>query len=94
MMNCFAPSDDILTGHKLYFYANLTNKVQIIKITNIPEYCWERVVFSGQRLIFKAMTSDVLEVYTTESATAILADIIPCQKLCVVDDLIMVKSQF
>jgi len=93
MMNYFAPFDDNLTDNKFYFYVNITSKTQIIKITNTPGYCWERVVFSGQRLIFKAMISDVLKVYTTESDTAILADVIPCQKLCVIDESIVVQSQ-
>lgn len=82
---------DSFSGYILYFYINITRYVQIIRITNIPNYYWERTIFPGQRLIFEAITSAKLEIYTTESATAIPSDVIPCQQLRVMDELVSAK---
>jgi len=65
----------------LCFYVNTTSRIQIIRITNIPNFYWERVVFPGQRLIYQALPSAKLEIHTTECVTAILADVIFCQTL-------------
>lgn len=62
-------------------YINLTNLIQIIRISNIPNWCYERVVFPQQRLMFKAPQEANLEVYTSEVASSILADRIPCIRL-------------
>lgn len=55
--------------------------MQVIRIENIPEFYLERTVFPGQRLIFEAPTTAVLEIHTATIATAILADKIHCQQL-------------
>ena len=73
------------------FYINITSQVQIIKITNVSNCDWKQVIFPGQRLIFEAMTSVRLEIYTNESATAIPSDIIPCQHLRVIDETVTAK---
>jgi hypothetical protein len=65
----------------LCFYINTTSRIQIIRITNIPHLFWERVVFPGQRVMFEAVTEAQLEINTSESASTILSDIIPCQQL-------------
>lgn len=62
-------------------YLNLTNLIQIIRISNIPNWYYERVIFPQQRLIFKAPKEAQLEVYTSEIASSILADRIPCNRL-------------
>jgi hypothetical protein len=69
----------------LCFYINSTSRIQIIRITNIPNLHLERMVFPGQRLMFEAVPEAKLEVYTHESATAILAEVISCQQLRVTD---------
>jgi len=58
-------------------YINSTSQIQIIRITNIPNLHWERVVFPGQRLMFEAATEAKLEIKTSETITLI----VPCQKL-------------
>lgn len=75
---------DDFPSYILCFYINITCQVQIIKITNIPNYYWERAIFPGQQLIFAAMTSALLEIHTSESVTPIPSDIIPCQDLLLV----------
>lgn len=62
-------------------YVNTSDRVQIARITNIPHWSFERVVFPGQRLIFEAPLTGKLEIHTGMMATAILSDTIPCQEL-------------
>jgi len=67
-------------------YVNATSKIQIARISNIPNWYFERVVFPGQRLVFEAPPESDLEIHTGMMATAILSDTIPCDRLCVNED--------
>jgi hypothetical protein len=62
-------------------YENVTPKLQVVRITNIPNWYFEKVVFPKQRLLFEAVPQASLEVYTGDIAQAILADHIPCDRL-------------
>ncbi|MEL6494198.1 MAG: DUF1830 domain-containing protein [Cyanobacteria bacterium J06623_7] len=62
-------------------YVNATSQIQIARITNIPNWYFERVVFPGQRLVFEAHSSADLEIHCGMMASAILSDTIPCTKL-------------
>lgn len=62
-------------------YVNATSQIQIARITNIPNWYFERVVFPGQRLVFEARPNAVLEIHSGMMASAILSDTIPCSKL-------------
>ena len=62
---------------------NATSRIQVVRITNISNWYFERVVFPGQRLMFEAPITGQLEVHTGMMASAILSDRIPCQKLAV-----------
>jgi hypothetical protein len=62
-------------------YVNATNHIQIARITNIPNWYFERVVFPGQRLVFEAMQGALVEIHTGMMASAILSDTIPCTRL-------------
>lgn len=64
-------------------YVNATSKIQVARITNIPDWYFERVVFPGQRLMFEAVKSAMLEIHTGMMASAILSDTIPCKRLMV-----------
>ena len=64
-------------------YVNATSKIQIARITNIPNWYFERVVFPGQRLVFEAHKKADLEIHSGMMASAILSDTIPCQKLII-----------
>ena len=64
-------------------YVNATSHIQIARITNIPNWYFERVVFPGQRLVFEALPEAQLEIHTGMMASAILSDKIPCARLCV-----------
>jgi len=62
-------------------YVNATSKMQIVRIANIRDWYFERVVFPGQRLMFEAMPQAQLEIHTGMMASAILSDTIPCDRL-------------
>jgi hypothetical protein len=62
-------------------YVNATSQIQIVRITNISRWYFERVVFPGQRLVFEALSEALLEIHTGMMASAILSDTIPCERL-------------
>lgn len=64
-------------------YVNATSSIQVARITNIPNWYFERVVFPGQRLVFEAMPDAMLEIHTGMMASAIISDTIPCGRLCI-----------
>lgn len=64
-------------------YVNATSQIQVARITNIPNWYFERVVFPGQRLVFEAFPSALLEIHTGMMASAILSDTISCKELSV-----------
>ena len=65
----------------LCHYLNFTNGLQIIRITNIPNWYFERVVFPGQHLLFEAPRNAELEIHTGQLPSTILTDKIPCERL-------------
>ncbi|MGG6296282.1 DUF1830 domain-containing protein [Leptolyngbya sp. AN02str] len=62
-------------------YVNATSKMQVARITNIPNWYFERVVFPGQRLMFEALPQAMLEIHCGVMASAILSDTIPCAQI-------------
>lgn len=68
-------------------YVNATSKIQVVRITDIPNWYFERVVFPGQRLVFEALPMGHLEVHSGMMASAILADTIPCEQLRIESEL-------
>ena len=62
-------------------YVNATSKIQIARITDVPQWYFERVVFPGQNLIFEAIASAHVEIHTGMMASSILSDTIPCVQL-------------
>jgi Domain of unknown function (DUF1830) len=70
-------------------YTNASSKIQVARITNIPNWYFERVVFPGQRLLFEALPQGHLEIHTGMMASAILSDTIPCTQLQITDDEVM-----
>ncbi|MGD1921814.1 MAG: DUF1830 domain-containing protein [Pleurocapsa sp.] len=62
-------------------YQNRTSTVQIIRITNIPHWYFERVVFPGELLLFEALAEAVLEIYQSDDMREILGDRFLCDWL-------------
>ncbi len=67
-------------------YVNATSRIQIVRITNIPTWYFERVVFPGQRLVFETLPEAMLEIHTGMMASAILSDTISCSRLRIHDE--------
>lgn len=62
-------------------YVNATSQIQIVRISNILNWYFERVVFPGQRLVFEAVPEAILEIHSGMMASAILTDKIVCDRL-------------
>ncbi|RCJ14799.1 hypothetical protein A6S26_09015 [Nostoc sp. ATCC 43529] len=73
------------SGKILCCYINATSKIQVARISNIPNWYFERVVFPGQRLVFEAPQKAQIEIHTGMMASAILSDTIPCDRLMLDD---------
>ncbi|MFB2837869.1 DUF1830 domain-containing protein [Floridanema evergladense] len=69
----------------LCHYKNASNKLQILRIGNVPNWYFERVVFPGELLLFHAPLQGVLEVHTSAKVTTMLVDTIKCDRLQVID---------
>ncbi|MCP6759951.1 MAG: DUF1830 domain-containing protein [Fischerella sp. CENA71] len=74
------PSSERLNQISCY-YVNFSSQVQVVRIENVPNWYFERVVFPGQRLLFEAPANAQLEIHTGAIASAILSDRICCQNL-------------
>jgi hypothetical protein len=81
MSQIFDPVPSDQSEQILCCYVNATSKIQIARISNIPNWYFERVVFPGQRLVFEAIADAQLEIHTGMMASAILSDTIPCDRL-------------
>jgi Domain of unknown function (DUF1830) len=71
------------SGKILCCYVNATSKIQVARISDVPNWYFERVVFPGQRLVFESPIKAHLEIHTGMMASAILSDTIPCERLVV-----------
>jgi hypothetical protein len=71
-------------GRILCCYVNATSSIQVVRVTDVPGWYFERVAFPGQRLIFEAIALAHLEVHTGMMASSILSDTIPCSELAMV----------
>jgi hypothetical protein len=67
-------------------YVNATSQIQVARITNIPNWYFERVVFPGQRLVFEALPQALLEIHSGMMASALLSDTIPCERLSIQEE--------
>jgi hypothetical protein len=85
MAQIFDPLPSDQSDRILCCYLNATSKIQIARVTNIPNWYFERVVFPGQRLMFEAVPQALLEIHCGMMASAILSDTIPCDRLHIQD---------
>jgi hypothetical protein len=67
-------------------YINRSSSIAIVRITNVHNWYFERVVFPGQKLLFEAPLFALLEIHTGMMASAILSDTIPCHRLVLATD--------
>lgn len=66
--------------HILCYYFNASSQTQIVRVTNITNWHFDRVIFPGQRLMFHAPPAATLEIHTTHETRHI-----SCQCLRVSD---------
>jgi Domain of unknown function (DUF1830) len=81
------------SGKILCCYVNATSKIQVARISDVPNWYFERVVFPGQRLVFEAPRASHLEIHTGMMASAIISDNILCDRLVVNDFDSDIKSE-
>ncbi|MEN9216213.1 MAG: DUF1830 domain-containing protein [Gloeomargarita sp. HHBFW_bins_162] len=79
MSQIFDPLPETATDCLLCCYVNATSQIQVVRITDVPNWYFERVVFPGQRLIFTTPDYAHLEVYGGTMGD--LEDTIPCAEL-------------
>ena len=82
----FSPLSDS-SGKILCSYLNATNQTQVGRVTNIPNWYLERVIFTGERLLFEALPDAQLEIHENMMGSAILSDKISCSCLRVNEEL-------
>ncbi|NBD18882.1 MAG: DUF1830 domain-containing protein [Cyanobacteria bacterium] len=66
----------------LCHFFNNRNQVIIARISNIPNWYLEKVVFPAQRFLFEAPEEAVLEIHSPNQGT-IREDTISCRELCI-----------
>ena len=70
------------SSHKILCrYTNYTSQFQIIRISNIPHFFFERTVPPKGVIVFETIQEAQLEIHTGTMMSAILSDIIPCDQL-------------
>lgn len=62
-------------------YTNPTSRIQILRISNVENWFFERTVMPHGSILFEAFREAKLEIHTSEMMSAILSDIIPCSEL-------------
>lgn len=62
-------------------YINLTHQFQILRISNIPHFFFEKVVMPQSTVFFETHQGAQVEVHTGHMASSVLSDIIPCEQL-------------
>jgi hypothetical protein len=65
----------------LCYYTNLTRSLQIIRITNVAGWRFERLIFPGQRLLFESTPKALLSIYSGTGVSSGPLDQIPCHQL-------------
>lgn len=66
-------------------YFNTTRKVQVVRITNIPNWYLEHVVFPHEHFLFEAPPEAELEIYQQSSKGVVLLEKQFCDALQVED---------
>lgn len=64
-------------------YKNATSKIQVVRIVNISDWYFEKIVFPGEQLLFETLPEAELEIYSGTAWGAKLTDRIDCSSLAV-----------
>lgn len=63
------------------YYVNRSPQIEVLRVANIQDWYFEKVVFPQQRLTFKSPTQGLLEIYRSELGSPVLVDKLSCQQL-------------
>lgn len=66
-------------------YVNGTSNTLVAKVTNIPNWNFERVVFPNERFLFEALPTAELEIHRNTPSGKVLSDKVTCNYLRVND---------
>lgn len=66
-------------------YQNRTKHLQVVKIENVANFCWEKVVFPSETILFEAIKQAQLKIFSNDSSRALLTDTISCNRLQVLN---------
>lgn len=66
-------------------YVNASSKMQIARITNIPNWYLEHVVFPGERFLFEALPEAELEIYQSVETNEVICERLLCDRLRVAE---------
>jgi len=66
-------------GWVVCHYINATDRIQVVRVVNIPSWQFERVVFPGERLLFEVPPHTEFEVQ--EDGESIVVHPIPCDRI-------------
>ncbi|MFB2919979.1 DUF1830 domain-containing protein [Aerosakkonema funiforme] len=69
------------TDRILCFHINESSQIQIIRLKNIPQLKYERVIFPGERLFFEAVPNAVLEIYSCKDGQKNLSSVQLCDRI-------------
>jgi hypothetical protein len=62
-------------------YVNTTNRIQVGRLSHLPEGEWEHIFFPGQHFMFEAPPEANLVIYKSPSLSMTVPDDIPCGRL-------------
>lgn len=80
MTQLFFPLDRNVSRQKLYCCTNNIQKIVIAKIIGLVDRHCERVIFPGEKFLFKANDNCEVEI-SQQTNTGIIKDFIPCEQL-------------
>lgn len=62
-------------------YKNVTSKIQVVRIVNISDWYFEKIVFPGEQILFETLPEAELEIYSGTEWGAKLTEKIDCSRL-------------
>jgi hypothetical protein len=61
-------------------YVNPTPSIQVARITNVPNWYFERVIFPDECLLFESLPDAIVEIYTSANVRTVPAHQLVCDR--------------
>lgn len=81
MTHLFCSLPDQYSDRILCCYVNGTTQMLMARISNIPNWQFERLIFPEERLLFEAPPQAQLEIHRHTEMGTTISDSIPCRYL-------------